>query len=321
LEHFIELSRFRRRLVSFERRIVAPALIDGEVIGPSDLLQHIDAQRADRVHRGAAVVFQRGRYSSDLGRRYFEIHHTIRCGRYRRRGLRQYGCSRQHQRETTASTERNIREPPQPTSIFKLRPSHFIRCEYTHVRLFVAVDVGAVVSVHAAELTRELQRRALEAAPAAKVTWVPADRLHLTVRFIGEVDDERVTKVCEALEPPLGVAPFGLTLTGVGAFPKGGSPRVLWVGVTDGREELLQVERAITSRLAPLGIPQEERGYNPHLTLARVREPAGLRTARLLEGLADRRIGAVRIDAITLFQSTLSPKGPAYTALLRIPCE
>ena len=99
------------------------------------------------------------------------------------------------------------------------------------------------------------------------------------------------------------------------------TPRVLWVGVAAGREELLLAEREISCRLVALGIPEEERAYSPHLTLARVREPAGLRSARLLEGLTDKRLGTVRIDAITLFHSTLSPKGPTYTSLLRIPCE
>ena len=189
------------------------------------------------------------------------------------------------------------------------------------MRLFVAVDIGEALAARVAELSRELQRRASETAPRAKVTWIPADRLHLTVRFIGEVDDGRTAAVCEALEQPVAVAPFDLTLAGVGAFPKGGSPRVLWVGVTEGRDELLTIERELTSRLASLGIPEEERAYSPHLTLARVREPAGLRTAGLLEGMTDRSVGTVRIDAITLFHSKLSPKGPTYTALLHIPCE
>ena len=188
------------------------------------------------------------------------------------------------------------------------------------MRLFVAVEIGETLSARAAEVSRELQRRAADAAPRAKVTWVPADRLHLTVRFIGEVDDAKGQAVCEALRPALAVSAFDLTLDGAGAFPKGGSPRVLWIGVTAGREPLLAIDREIISRLTPLGIEEEERAYSPHLTLARVREPAGLRGAWLLEGLTDREIGTTRIDAITLFQSKLSPKGPTYTPLLRIPC-
>ena len=173
----------------------------------------------------------------------------------------------------------------------------------------MAAEIGEAVAVRAAELSRELQRRAADAAPSAKVTWIPADRLHLTVRFIGEVDDVRAAAIREALEA---------TLAGAGAFPTGGAPRVLWAGVATGRDELLLAEREITLRLASIGVPADQRAYSPHLTLARVREPAGLRSPRLLDGLTDTTLGTVRIDAITLFHSKLSPKGPTYTPLLRI---
>jgi RNA 2',3'-cyclic 3'-phosphodiesterase len=188
------------------------------------------------------------------------------------------------------------------------------------VRLFVAVEIGDALAARVAALSGELQRRGADAAPRARVTWIPGDRMHLTIRFIGEVDDDRAAAVREALAQPLAVGSFDLTLAGAGAFPKGGTPRVLWVGISGGREELLRVEREISGRLERLGIAPEERPYSPHLTLARVRDPAGLRSAALLDGLADQVLGSVRVDAITLFQSKLSPKGPTYTALLRIPC-
>jgi RNA 2',3'-cyclic 3'-phosphodiesterase len=187
------------------------------------------------------------------------------------------------------------------------------------VRLFVAVEIGEMLANGTAKLSEELERRATAAARRAKVTWIPADRMHLTIRFIGEVDDGKASMVREALAEPLAVAPFNLTLCGAGTFPKSGTPRVVWLGVTEGREQLLRVEREITARLTPLGIPEEDRAYSPHLTLARVRDPAGLKSARLLDGVTDRRIGTTRIETITLFHSKLSPKGPTYTPLLRTP--
>jgi 2'-5' RNA ligase len=184
------------------------------------------------------------------------------------------------------------------------------------VRLFVAVEIGQTLAGRAAKLSEELQHRATASAPRAKVTWIPADRMHFTIRFIGEVDDGKAAVVRQALEEPLAVAPFNLTLCGAGTFPKSGTPRVVWLGVTEGREQLLVVEREISGRLAPLDIPEEDRAYSPHLTLARVRDPAGLKSSHLVDGLTDHRIGATHIDAITLFQSRLSPKGPTYTPLL-----
>jgi 2'-5' RNA ligase len=105
-----------------------------------------------------------------------------------------------------------------------------------------------------------------------------------------------------------------------GTFPRSGTPRVVWLGVTEGREPLLRVEREITARLTPLGIP-EGKPWLQSASDARAtcRDPAGLKSARLLDGLTDHRIGTTHIDAITLFQSKLSPKGPTYTALLHTP--
>lgn len=96
------------------------------------------------------------------------------------------------------------------------------------------------------------------------------------------------------------------------------SPRVLWIGVTDGYDELRTIERTISARLTQIGVAPEDRAYSPHLTVARVREPAGLRTAQLIDDLLDRQVGTTRVSAITLFQSKLSPKGPTYTSLLRV---
>ena len=187
------------------------------------------------------------------------------------------------------------------------------------MRLFVAAEIGERVSRRIGTLIDDLRARAAASAPRAKVTWVPVDRLHLTVRFIGEVDDARVELLRAALRPPLAVRRFDVRLAGVGAFPKGGSPRVLWVGVADGVAPMTQLEREVSARLAAMAIPEESRSYRPHLTLARVREAAGLRAATLLDGLAEEPLGTAHIDAITLFQSRLSPKGPTYVPLDRIP--
>ena len=185
------------------------------------------------------------------------------------------------------------------------------------MRLFVAAEIGERLAGRALELLRELEKRTAAAAPRARLTWLTANRLHITIRFIGEVDDVRAAAIVAALQVPLDVQPFDLTLAGTGAFPKSGPPRVVWTGIEQGRDDLIAVEREVSSRLTAFAIPREGRPYSPHLTLARVREAAGLRSASLLEGLQDRSLGTTRIDAITLFQSRLSPKGPTYVPLVR----
>jgi RNA 2',3'-cyclic 3'-phosphodiesterase len=182
------------------------------------------------------------------------------------------------------------------------------------MRLFTAVEIGETMQARAATLLAELRRRAESSAPRAKVTWVAAARLHLTLRFIGEVDAGTGERIVHALRDEIPMAPFTVEWGGLGAFPPRGAPRVLWVGVAAGAEALVAAEKHVSDRLAALGIAREARPYSPHLTLARVREPAGLKAATLFERV-DASLGETAVDAITLFQSHLSPKGPTYTAL------
>jgi 2'-5' RNA ligase len=186
------------------------------------------------------------------------------------------------------------------------------------VRLFTAIELGEGVQAEGAALVAELRQRAARLAPSAKITWVPAERLHLTLRFIGEVDDQRADQIVHALRAPVPLKPFVTRWEGLGAFPPKRAPRVLWVAVSHGAEQLARVYEVISMRLRAAGISDEDRPYSPHLTLARVRDDAGLRVSPLFEGLSG-RLGETSVEAITLFQSKLSPKGPTYVALQRTP--
>ena len=185
------------------------------------------------------------------------------------------------------------------------------------MRLFVAVEIGSRATQAAGAVVEELRRRAERLAPRARITWVAPERMHLTVAFIGDADEERAARVCRALAAGTGVPAFELTIAGLGAFPRTGQPRVLWAGLTAGRDALLRLERAVVGRLAEAQIAPEPRAYNPHLTLARVREASGLRAHALFDGLGDEPIGTTAVDAITLFDSRLSSKGPTYVPLQR----
>jgi 2'-5' RNA ligase len=185
------------------------------------------------------------------------------------------------------------------------------------MRLFVAVEMAPNVVAAAIDLIDLLQARAARLAPLSRIAWVTAPRLHVTVRFIGHVDAQKADAIRDALGSPLASDAFDLTLAGAGAFPPNGPPRVVWAGLAEGRDRLVAIERDVSERLARTGIVSEDRPYNPHLTLARVRDAAGLRTAPLVDGLSDVVLGATPVDAITLFESRLSPKGPTYVPLQR----
>ena len=187
------------------------------------------------------------------------------------------------------------------------------------MRLFVAAEIDPELARELARVAGEVRARVNTHAPRAKLTWVPPDRLHFTIRFIGEVDERRASAIAGALAAPLSLAPFDLTMTAVGAFPSSGRPRVIWAGIGEGGPRMAALEREVSARLATCGIPSESRAYSPHLTLARVRDAASLRARDVLEGVPQGPFGTTRVDAITLFESRLSPKGPTYVPLQRTP--
>jgi 2'-5' RNA ligase len=185
------------------------------------------------------------------------------------------------------------------------------------VRLFVAVEIDEALRRAAAGLASALQVRATQTAPASKITWVPDERRHLTVRFIGQVSDDRVAGITEVLSRPLAASPFAIEVSGVGVFPARGAPTVLWAGVLDPTGGLAALENEVSTRLSGLGFAREDRPFRAHLTLARVREAAGLRARTLLDALDTRRLGTMTVRAITLFESRLSPRGPQYRVIQR----
>ena len=187
------------------------------------------------------------------------------------------------------------------------------------MRLFVAVDIDPAVAQRLSDFNDELRRRTLSCAARARIAWVHREQLHVTVRFIGEVDSAQAATIAAALRPELTVRGFEMIVEGAGAFSPTGAPRVLWAGIGEGADAICSLEREVSERLAACGVEREERPYRPHLTLGRVRDPSGLRSGPLFENLADRRFGATSVDAITLFQSQMSPKGSTYVSLQRTP--
>lgn len=179
------------------------------------------------------------------------------------------------------------------------------------MRLFVAVEIDDRVRRLAGQVQAELQGLL---APVLQARWVPVENMHLTVRFIGQVDDDRAPALIDALTRPLDVAPFDLELGGCGAFPPSGPPRVLWMGLTRGLSSLSLMHEACNQRLRPFGFEPEGRPYSAHLTLARIKDAPKGAGAAAREGL--RRVmsytATCHVTRATIFQSHLSPKGPRY---------
>lgn len=185
------------------------------------------------------------------------------------------------------------------------------------MRLFVAVNLPA-----------EERRRAWDAAEPLRsarlpVRWVGEDALHLTLRFLGEVGEDRVAPIAEALRGAVGGArSFAVTLGGVGAFPSVARPRVVWLGV-ERHPALELLANDVELALQAFAFEPELRPFSPHLTLGRVERgarPAVFRDfARLAEAISYE--GMTTVESVDLMRSTLGPHGAAYRALARAPLE
>ena len=185
------------------------------------------------------------------------------------------------------------------------------------MRLFTGIELEAAVVRAGADVIGELTRRAERQAPRARIAWVTPERLHVTVRFIGQSDDLASARIHATLSPPIEVAPFDLTIQGLGSFPPRGAPRVIWAGMAGDDDSRRLHEHDITDRLSNAGVPPESRPYSPHLTLGRIREASGLSATALFRGLSEIVLGTTTVEAITLFESRVSSKGAVYVPLLR----
>ena len=186
------------------------------------------------------------------------------------------------------------------------------------MRLFVGVTLAEHVRAAADGVVRKLRRRLDE---RVRVSWVPLEKMHVTVRFIGQVSDEAGQQIVDALRPPIHVVAFELALDHCGVFPSHGSPHVLWIGLEEGFASLQAIHDELNARLRPLGLAPEDRPFTAHLTLARVKHAPRRSGAWVREALQDIAVPPARcpIDQVTVFSSRLSPRGSTYTPVIHIP--
>lgn len=177
----------------------------------------------------------------------------------------------------------------------------------------------AFVAIHLDDASRAALRDEIEhlrrAAP--HVAWVAAENLHVTLKFLGNVEPGLLRGISGSLEEAVREAsPFDLEIRGLGAFPSPSRPRVVWAGLAAGRELMAALAERVERALEPLGFPGEDRPFSPHVTLGRVREPRkDPRLARLIEAGDALEFGVVRVDSVWLMRSDLSPRGARYSEI------
>ena len=181
------------------------------------------------------------------------------------------------------------------------------------VRSFVAVLLPDRVRAGLAAVSAELRGQ------TRGLAWVRAGNLHLTLRFLGEIEPMMLEPVREAVvAAAAAVPPFTVSLGGLGGFPSGRALRVLWASVAAGGEELGTLYAALEAALVVRGMPRESRPFHPHVTLARARDPRGTGDLASVLGVGP-AFGEVRVGALYLMRSDLGPGGSRYSVLAEAP--
>jgi len=153
------------------------------------------------------------------------------------------------------------------------------------------------------------------------VRWIRPEGIHLTLKFLGEVDPDLIEGIVHKTEEAVqALGPFTIGIKGGGGFPNAKNPRVIWIGVDDPSGELRKMQARVEEGMEELGFKKEGRDYTPHLTVGRLRSGKGRSTfAPALEAIGECNLGTMEVREVILFRSHLKPTGAEYTKLKVIP--
>jgi 2'-5' RNA ligase len=187
------------------------------------------------------------------------------------------------------------------------------------IRAFIAIELSPEIIHRLDQVTQELKGKLVN----VPVRWVPAENIHLTLKFLGDVSISNLEMLTKILGSVVSTHhSFEISAGGLGAFPKIHQPRVIWIGL-EVPPELLAIQHNLELETARLGYAREERQFSPHLTLGRVSRnatPAEIqRIAKVLETTKVGFLGATRVRTVYLFRSDLSPNGATYTRIFPAP--
>ncbi len=180
------------------------------------------------------------------------------------------------------------------------------------MRAFIAIDVNTNTNIENDGISRVLD--GLKAIEGMRI--VGRENLHLTLKFLGEIEEGRIDDVHEAMIASFeGQMPFEISLEGVGAFPGPDYARVVWIGVKRNGDLIVEMQKRLDRNLSGLGFKKEGR-FHPHVTVARVKSRKGKNELKdlILQHRAG-KFGVLMIDKIVLKKSVLTPKGPVYSVI------
>lgn len=180
------------------------------------------------------------------------------------------------------------------------------------LRTFIALDMPPEVKAAIASYVQPFKSL------RGRVSWVKPENLHLTLKFLGDTPANRVEEIATALqEIAAATTAFSANIVGAGAFPNGEKPRVLWVGLSEPAETLLQLAQAIDAQMHRFGFAKEKRAFAPHLTIGRVKDA---RIPEVIRALQAKPFAAMSAEfgEIIFMQSELNSTGSIYTPLQKL---
>jgi len=194
------------------------------------------------------------------------------------------------------------------------------------IRAFLAVELSQELQAEFATVQQDLKRRIeLEMKRDTRISWARPASIHLTIKFLGDMDEQVIDPMLVVVEQTIGSqTPMNVPLERLGAFPRTQSPRVLWVGPSENWERgaeatrILEIHGAIEQACEGLNFLRETRPFSPHLTLARIQvgeRHVGVALAKA--GVLDRplSLGSLVVESVVLMKSELKSTGSVYTKL------
>ena len=175
------------------------------------------------------------------------------------------------------------------------------------MRTFIAIDIPGDIKRAVGDYTEVLS------GIVDGVKWVSPDNLHLTMKFLGEVSEDRLDAVKQCVGNVAGgCSPFMVELAHMGVFPDPHEPRVIWIGVDNGLDQLLEMYQDLEDCLESIGLDRDEKTFSPHLTIGRVKRHTRI---GLPTGIPEFDEVSFEADRLSVIRSTLTPSGPIYETL------
>lgn len=179
------------------------------------------------------------------------------------------------------------------------------------IRSFLAIELPEAIRRKIEEVQKDLKLSHVD------VRWVSPEKIHLTLKFFGSIDESRIDPIVKSIGGPTQTSsPFSLAVRGMGAFPHLKNPRVIWMGLVDEKEILPSFQRELEKELRKIGFESEDRPFHPHLTLGRMKSNQGRdELIGRMEKYREEQFGDFQVEKVVLFKSDLRPSGPIYTPL------